>query len=201
VDIEAREERIRRPATTTNAPTELTRTVYEPYFVHTGADGISAKFPLEYESHGTQRFYSLLAPVYDVFQGQGRVLVLDEFGEGMHPYLAREIVRLFQDPKANATGQLVFTTHDTSLLSGKLFRRDQVWFAEKDRSGATDLYSLHDFRESRETEEFEKGYLRGRYGAIPFFGSFDFPPTQEHNAADRSSGAISDSEADGADRN
>ena len=103
-------------------------------------------------------------------------MVIDEFGESMHPSLAREIVRMFQDPRQNPNGsQLVFTTHDTSLLSASLLRRDQVWFTEKDRSGATDLYSLQDFSDSPEGEPLEKGYLRGRYGAIPFFGSFDFP--------------------------
>ena len=78
--------------------------------------------------------------------------------------------------------QLVFATHDTTLLSGQLFRRDQVWFTEKDASGATDLYSLNDIKGVREDESFEKGYLRGRYGAIPFFGSFDFPPVSEEPA-------------------
>jgi AAA15 family ATPase/GTPase len=116
------------------------------------------------------------------------LLVIDELGEGMHPSLAREIVRLFQDPKTNPDGtQLVFTTHDTSLLSGRLFRRDQIWFTEKDSSGATDLYSLHDIKDVRENEAFEKGYLRGRYGAIPFFGSFDFPPRPEDRSSETSS--------------
>ena len=75
--------------------------------------------------------------------------------------------------------QLVFATHDTSLLSGSFFRRDQVWFTEKDLAGATDLYSLHDIKNVRPEEPFEKGYIRGRYGAIPFFGDFDFPPAAE----------------------
>ena len=70
----------------------------------------------------------------------------------------------------------MFTTHDASLLTGGLFRRDQVWFTEKNQAGATDLYSLQDFKDVREDESFDKGYLRGRYRAIPFVRSFDFPP-------------------------
>ncbi len=77
---------------------------------------------------------------------------------------------------------MVFATHDSSLLSGRLFRRDQVWFTEKNQRGATDLYSLQDIKGVREDEPFEKSYLRGRYGAIPFFGQLDFPPITEEPA-------------------
>jgi energy-coupling factor transporter ATP-binding protein EcfA2 len=183
VEIEPREEIVRRRIANTTA--EVTRQVYEPLFVHSGADGLTARFPIEYESNGTRRLFFLLTALYDALQGEVQLLVIDEFGESMHPSLAREIVRQFQDSKTNPHGhQLVFTTHDTSLLSGSLFRRDQVWFTEKDSSGATDLYSLHDIKNVREDEAFEKGYLRGRYGAIPFFGSFDFA-AQENDSSER----------------
>jgi uncharacterized protein len=100
------------------------------------------------------------------------------------------MIGAFHDPGLNPKGaQLVFATHDASLLSGSLFRRDQVWFTEKDSGGATDLYSLQDIKGIRDDEPFEKGYLRGRYGAIPFFGQFDFPPVSEEPTEAITSGA------------
>lgn len=158
---------------------EFTSEVLLPSFVHSGQDGFSAKLPITSESQGTQKLFSLLVPFYETLQSEtGRLMIIDEYGQSMHPSLSREIVRMFHDTTRNVNGsQLIFTTHDISLLSAKLLRRDQVWFTEKDRAGATDLYSLHDFTEV-EGESLEKGYLRGRYGAIPFFGSFDFPPAR-----------------------
>jgi uncharacterized protein len=152
---------------------------YEPYFVHSslGVDGRSAEFELRNESHGTRQLFDMLVPIYQALK-QGQVIVLDELN-GLHPLMTREIVRLFQDPETNPkNAQLIFATHDTALLKGKIFRRDQVWFTEKDRSGATDLYSLLDFKPKSNGQEgvSEEGYLRGRYGAIPFFTPFDFPP-------------------------
>jgi AAA15 family ATPase/GTPase len=152
---------------------------YEPYFVHSslGVDGQPAEFELWNESQGTRLLFDMLVPVYQALK-EGQVIVLDELNS-LHPLMARELVRLFQDPEMNKNNaQLVFATHDASLLDGRIFRRDQVWFTEKDRSGATDLYSLVDFKpKERDSEEAvsEAGYLRGRYGAIPFFTPFNFP--------------------------
>lgn len=182
---------------------EIAHQLYELNFIHAGENGFTAKLPILYESHGTQRFFLLLARFHDALHEKQQLTVIDEFGEGLHPSLVREIVRLFQDPKQNPRGsQLVFTTHDTSLLSAKLFRRDQVWFTEKGPSGATDLYSLQDIKEVRQDEAFEKGYLRGRYGAIPFFGSFDFPPCaeSEREPPNRPPGALPTAEEDSSDR-
>ena len=180
IEIVAREEKIRTSIGSNTTEGVRTRQIYDPLFVHSGIDG-SVRFPIDYESNGTRRLYSLLAALYDALRGEAQVLVIDEFGESLHPHLAREIVRQFQDSKTNPHGhQFLLTTHDTSLLSGSLFRRDQVWFTEKDPTGATDLYSLHDIKKVREDDAFEKGYLRGRYGAIPFFGSFDW---QENDSA------------------
>jgi AAA15 family ATPase/GTPase len=123
-----------------------------------------------------------VVPLYEVLS-QGELAIVDEFSPSLHPFLVRELIRVFHDSQLNPKGaQLVFATHDFSLLSGSLFRRDQVWFTEKNESGATDLYSLHDIKGVRDDEPFEKGYLRGRYGAIPFFGQFDFPPVAEEPA-------------------
>jgi hypothetical protein len=86
----------------------------------------------------------------------------------------RYLVHLFHDPKLNKNnGQLIFTTHDTSLLDIELLRRDQIWFLQKDDHQASQLYSLLDFK-PRKDESLGKGYLRGRYGALPFIGAFRF---------------------------
>lgn len=138
-----------------------------PVFQHTTAKG-SAKLDLQEESDGTQRLYGLAAPVLDVLR-DGRVLVVDELDSSLHTLLVRRLVSMFHDPALNRHGaQLVFSTHDTSLLDPTLFRRDQIWFTEKDADQATRLYPLTDFS-PRKHEAWERGYLMGRYGAVPFF--------------------------------
>ena len=142
-----------------------------PQFVHKTEHG-SATFELHEESQGTQRLYALIAPVLDVLK-HGRLLIVDELGSSLHPLLVRRLVHMFHMPELNSMGaQLLFSTHDTSLLDRTLFRRDQIWFTEKGQNQATHLYPLSDFS-PRETEAWEKGYLIGRYGAVPFF---DEPP-------------------------
>ncbi len=101
-------------------------------------------------------------------------MCIDELEASLHPAIALELVRLFNDPTRNPKGaQLLFTTHDTNLLGRTLgdspLRRDQVWFTEKARDGATALFALTDFYPRKE-EDLERGYLQGRYGAIPFLG-------------------------------
>jgi AAA15 family ATPase/GTPase len=131
------------------------------------------EWDLEHESDGTQRMLELLGPIRDVLE-QGAVLIMDELDTSLHAFITRAIVRLFNNPDTNPNGaQLVFTTHDTSLLDLTIFRRDQIWLTEKDQSGATDLYSLQDYS-PRKGEAIQKGYLLGRYGAVPFIGPFEF---------------------------
>lgn len=143
------------------------REILMPQFVHKTEHG-SATFELHEESEGTQRLYALIAPVLEVLKN-GRLLIVDELDRSLHPLLVRRLVRLFHMPELNPLGaQLLFSTHDTSLLDRTLFRRDQIWFTEKDQDQATRLYPLSDFS-PRETEAWEKGYLIGRYGAVPFF--------------------------------
>lgn len=138
-----------------------------PQFLHTTPSG-SASFELHDESQGTQRLYGLIAPVLDVLKS-GRILVVDELDSSLHTLLVRRLIQMFHDPKLNtANAQLIFSTHDTSLLDHTLFRRDQIWFTEKDASQATKLYPLTDFG-PRKQEAWERGYLMGRYGAVPFF--------------------------------
>lgn len=144
-----------------------------PVFEHSTPKG-SAKFELHDESEGTQRLYGLIAPVLDCLR-DGRVLVVDELDSSLHTLLVRRLVNMFQTPELNPNGaQLIFSTHDTSLLDHTIFRRDQIWFTEKDADQATRLYPLSDFS-PRKQEAWERGYLAGRYGAVPFFSDWPAP--------------------------
>lgn len=123
---------------------------------------------LQEESIGTQLLFFYGPLLKDAFE-KGKTIVLDEIDKSMHPSLVKFIMNLFRDLDVNKNGaQLIVTTHETGILSLDMFRRDQIYFTEKDsKSGVTDLYSLDEFS-VRKTENIEKGYLMGRYGAIPF---------------------------------
>lgn len=123
---------------------------------------------LQEESIGTQLLFFYGPLLKDAFE-KGKTIVLDEIDKSMHPSLVKFIMNLFRDPDVNKNGaQLIVTTHETGILSLDMFRRDQIYFTEKDsKSCVTDLYSLDEFS-VRKTENIEKGYLMGRYGAIPF---------------------------------
>jgi hypothetical protein len=127
------------------------------------------------ESFGTRKFFALTGPVLDAIEN-GYILVVDELDSKLHPNLVCKIVSLFNSQKLNSqNAQLIFNTHDTNLLSSGLFRKDQVWFTEKDKYGEAKLYSLADFKSDtvRKNEAFEDNYIRGKYGAVPFLGFFD----------------------------
>jgi hypothetical protein len=137
---------------------------------HGGPEGRTVFFDLNNESSGTLRLLSLLKTIFSALD-RGTVVVIDELDASLHTYLAEDIILLFNNKKTNPNGaQLIATTHDTNLLSAKLMRRDQIWFTEKDISGATALYPLTDIR-TRNTDNIERGYLEGRFGAVPFRGS------------------------------
>lgn len=147
--------------------------VYETYTTHNVYDqdgkvvGYERLFANDTESNGTKKIISLSGPIFHTLL-HGSVLFIDELDAKLHPILTRAIVRLFMDKETNPKGaQLVFTTHDTHLLDKDCLRRDQVWFTEKDATEASDLYSLLEFKE-RNDRNFEKNYIQGRYGAIPF---------------------------------
>jgi hypothetical protein len=135
-------------------------------------------FDLDQESDGTQRLFAFAEPILRALY-RGGVLVIDEFDARLHPNLVIALLRLFNSLETNSHhAQLVFTTHNTNLLSAQLFRRDQVWFVEKTRQGASDLYSLVEYRVEgkkrvRNDVAFEKNYIEGRYGAIPFPGDLE----------------------------
>lgn len=132
--------------------------------------GKEAKFFLDLneESLGTKQLFWLSPILKEVF-GKGKTMVIDELDRSLHPFLVQFLVELFHTPEINQTNaQLIFTTHDTTLLSLDTFRRDQIYFVEKDpHTAATELYSLDEFS-VRKNENIEKGYLLGRYGAIPY---------------------------------
>ncbi len=130
------------------------------------------------ESSGTQKLFQLSGPIFDTLE-QGNILVIDELDAKMHPLLSQELVRLFNNPESNPLGaQLIFTTHDTNLLSAGLLRRDQIWFTEKDSQERTDLYcmmqlKLPDGTTPRRDGNIERNYIQGRYGAIPYIKPYN----------------------------
>jgi len=129
---------------------------------------LSIPFDFNEESEGTQKLFSLIGLWIDALLN-GRVLVVDELDVKLHYRLNEFLIKLFNDPTQNkSNAQLIFTTHNTNTLNLDLFRRDQIWFTEKNPEyGNTDLYSLAEFN-PRKDENIQKGYLLGRYGAIPF---------------------------------
>lgn len=129
------------------------------------------------ESEGTKKYFRLAGPILDTIE-DGGVLVVDELDARLHPSLTKSIVQLFNTPKVNRkNAQLIFATHDTNLLSACMFRRDQIWFTEKRKDASTDLYSLAEYKlergKVRKDASFEKDYIKGRYGAIPYVGDFE----------------------------
>jgi AAA15 family ATPase/GTPase len=137
-----------------------------------------------HESEGTKRLFALAGLLIDTLK-KGRILFFDEFDSSIHPLITCAIVDLFNSKETNPNNaQIVFITHDTNLLSHKMFRRDQIWFAEKDEKGSTHLYSLAEykipieedskketFKKVRNDASFEDNYIHGKYGAIPFIGN------------------------------
>ncbi|MBP6539579.1 MAG: ATP-binding protein [Saprospiraceae bacterium] len=125
------------------------------------------------ESEGTNKIIDLSGPIFDTLK-LGKLLIIDELDAKLHPLITMRIVEIFHNPESNPNNaQLIFATHDTNLLGETLFRRDQIWFTEKDEQEQSDLYCLHDFNlpdgsKVRNDSNLEKNYIRGRYGAIPF---------------------------------
>ncbi|OQX74469.1 MAG: hypothetical protein B6D64_12780 [Bacteroidetes bacterium 4484_276] len=131
----------------------------------------------EQESSGTNKIIDISGPIFDILINGG-VLVIDELDAKLHPLMTAAITNLFNSPQYNLNNaQLIFATHDTNLLSYGKFRRDQIYFLEKDKYESSDLYSLIEYREDgtkiRKDRSFEKDYIMGKYGAIPFIGNFN----------------------------
>lgn len=128
------------------------------------------------ESSGTNKVFNISGPVFDVLKNGG-VLIIDELDASLHPLITLTITKLFNSSEFNKTNaQLIFATHDTNLFEYGHYRRDQIYFVEKDVYGASDIYSLVEYKEDggkkvRKDRSFEKDYIQGRYGAIPFIGN------------------------------
>ncbi len=154
---------------------EIPKRVGHRFFLKHQCEDEDAWLPLSEESNGTRTLFHIALPILRVLS-RGGLLLVDELERSLHPYLARKIVDQFNDPAANPrNAQVVFTTHDTNLLGTVLgepaLRRDQVWLTEKNVAGATILYPLTDYK-PRKVENIERGYLQGRYGAIPFLNTY-----------------------------
>ena len=132
------------------------------------ANNITKTFSLEEESDGTVRLLDFV-PAFKNILFDDKVIFVDEIERSIHPLLIKELIRKFSEQE-ETKGQLVFTTHESNLLDQNIFRQDEIWFSEKDFEGATDIYSLSDFKEHK-TIDIRKGYLNGRYGSIPFLSN------------------------------
>lgn len=138
---------------------------------HDTSRGEPVELDLDEESDGTQKVFALAAPWLDTL-ANGHVIVFDELHDNLHPALVRFLVDRFHDSNVNIRGaQLVFTTHDTSILSQDVFRRDQIWFCERNSRQETQVFPLSDFRPRHGVENLERSYLAGRYGALPYIRS------------------------------
>ncbi len=130
--------------------------------------------PFEEESKGTNILFALGGKILQTLE-QGGVLLVDEIDTSLHPKLAKFLVLLFQHPLSNPkNAQLIFTTHETTFLDKNLFRKDQIWFTEKDKYGETDLFSAQDFEDAREDTPFDKWYMAGKFGGIPEIKELEF---------------------------
>lgn len=129
------------------------------------------------ESTGIKKLFELICPIIDIINNE-KILICDEMETGLHEAMVYQIVNLFHSARKDRFAQLIFSTHDTSLLDSGLFRRDQVWFTQLDEERATDLYSLLEIKNVRKTENLKKGYISGKYGAIPMLNkNFSFDDT------------------------
>ncbi|MDY6992484.1 MAG: ATP-binding protein [Pseudomonadota bacterium] len=148
--------------------TEKTKTMQVDFIHHT--EDKDFQLPLQLESKGTTRLFKTAGTWLEVLE-QGWVLCIDELESSLHPLMTAFLVSLFHNPEINqGQAQLIFTTHDTYVLDNDFLRRDQIWFVEKDTNQNTCLYPLSDFK-PRKHEALQKGYLMGRYGALPYVSS------------------------------
>ena len=135
--------------------------------LHRSEDGGFIDFSIAEESEETQRLINLIPALFILKQEEEKVFFLDELDRRLHPLLSRNFVQVAINCR-DKNNQLIFITHDTNLLDLDLLRRDEIWFVEKSEQGASNLYSLAEFKIKPDLK-IEKGYLNGRFGAIPFF--------------------------------
>jgi AAA15 family ATPase/GTPase len=138
---------------------------------HTSADGKPVPLPFQEESDGTQRLTHLVSALFQLKEEHG-LYIIDEIDRSLHPLLSRKFIEFFLTVCKEHGSQIIITTHESNLMDLDLLRRDELWFTEKNPQGATTLYSMSDFK-VRTDLKIEKGYLQGRFGAIPFLGNLD----------------------------
>lgn len=156
-----------------------------PQLMHLGANGVQYSLPWASESAGTKNLFAMAGPLLNAL-ATGQTAVIDELETSMHPLMVRELLKLFFSENENPTNaQILFTTHNPLLLDPTLLRRDQVWFADKDDEGVAHLYPLTDYQ-PRKGESLVRGYLSGRYGAVPFVPEGLLGSFPAHEAADSS---------------
>jgi len=141
--------------------------------VHKTAQGRDVLFELDDESDGTRKIFSFAGPWIDTLRN-GKVLFIDELHDSLHPHIVKFLVDLFHSKKTNPNNaQLIFTTHETSILDQDVFRRDQIWFCKKETDQSTEIYPLSDFSPRKGVENLEKSYLSGRYSALPVVSTLE----------------------------
>ncbi|MCC4771289.1 AAA family ATPase [Methanosarcina sp. DH2] len=144
---------------------DTTGDFFDLKFIHKAENGKDILFDALEESEGTQKALAILGPLFDIMEN-GKVAFIDELGCSLHPEITRLLIRLFHSDK-NKNGQLIFTTHDTTLLDNELLRMDQIYFCSKEPNKYTQLSSLLDY-DIRQVTDFERAYLSGRVGGVPF---------------------------------
>ena len=138
-------------------------------FAHDAGDNRQAELDLRVESQGTRKLFELAGPWLDVLR-DGSTIVIDELEASLHTSLVKHLLSWFHNNRTNRKGaQLIFTTHNTSVLTQDIFRRDQIWFCQRNRHLESELFPLTDFKPRKGLENLERSYLAGRYGAIPYF--------------------------------
>ena len=122
------------------------------------------------EGTGIQKLFQMICPLLNILD-EGKVIFCDELETGLHEAVVQQLIVLFYTLKPDSEAQLIFTTHDTGLLNSRLFRRGQIWFTELKPGRSTDLYSLAEIKNVRKSENLERGYMQGKYGAIPMLNT------------------------------
>lgn len=153
---------------------ENSRIVTKHDVFENGVKKDSVEFDLKEESSGTIKLLEFGSAILDCIN-DGDVLMIDELDKSLHPLLTRELIKIFNNPQSNPNNaQLIFVSHDVSLLKNDLFRRDQIWFAEKNEVGSSEYYSIADIKAIRQNVPFDKYYLQGIFGATPVLNEYDF---------------------------